>query len=59
MVKTSIKRFWKSQSACRFSHGGSRRLSTSAGHFVARRYRVRPAFADLIANLADLGSEVR
>jgi hypothetical protein len=42
------------------------RPSTMAGSFVARRYRVHPAFADLIADLAglgadlaDLGSEVR
>jgi hypothetical protein len=32
--------------------------SSRAGLFVARRYRVRPAFADLIASLAGLGSEV-
>ena len=32
---------------------------TRAGHYVARRYRVHPAFADLVANLAGLGSEVR
>ena len=30
---------------------------TRAGSFVARRYRVHPAFADLVANLAGLGSE--
>ena len=30
---------------------------TRAGNFVARRYRVHPAFADLVANLAGLGSE--
>ncbi|WP_136626620.1 hypothetical protein [Bradyrhizobium macuxiense] len=33
--------------------------STRAGQFVARRYSVAPAVADLIANLAGLGSEVR
>ncbi|TWI07869.1 hypothetical protein LPJ38_03215 [Bradyrhizobium daqingense] len=33
--------------------------SSQAGLFVARRYRVHPAFADLIANLAGLGSEVQ
>jgi hypothetical protein len=33
--------------------------STPAGQFVARRYRVTPALADLIANMAGLGSEVR
>lgn len=32
--------------------------SSRAGLFVARRYRVHPAFADLVANLAGLGSEV-
>ena len=30
---------------------------TRAGNFVTRRYRVHPAFADLIAALAGLGSE--
>jgi hypothetical protein len=30
---------------------------TRAGNFVARRYRLHPAFADLVANLAGLGSE--
>jgi hypothetical protein len=30
---------------------------TRAGNFVARRYRVHPAFADLVAALAGLGSE--
>jgi hypothetical protein len=30
---------------------------TRAGNFVTRRYRVQPAFADLIATLAGLGSE--
>jgi hypothetical protein len=34
------------------------RPSSRAGMFVSRRYRVHPAFADLIANLAGLGSEV-
>jgi hypothetical protein len=33
--------------------------STRAGHFVATRYRVDPAVADLIAALAGIGSEVR
>jgi hypothetical protein len=31
--------------------------ATHAGNFVTRRYRVHPAFADLIATLAGLGSE--
>jgi len=31
--------------------------ATRAGNLVARRYRVHPAFADLVANLAGLGSE--
>ena len=30
---------------------------TRAENFVARRYRVHPAFADLVAALAGLGSE--
>ncbi len=29
--------------------------STPAGQFVSRRYRVDPAVADLVANLAGLG----
>lgn len=33
--------------------------TTRAGQFVARRYGVAPAVADLVANLAGLGSEVR
>jgi hypothetical protein len=33
--------------------------STRAGQIVARRYRVDPAVADLIARLAGLGGEVR
>jgi len=32
--------------------------TTRAGSFVARRYRVHPAVADLIANLAGIGSGV-
>jgi hypothetical protein len=32
--------------------------STRAGSYVARRYRVHPAVADLIANLAGIGSGV-
>ncbi len=32
--------------------------ATKAGQFVTRRYRVQPAFADLIASLAGLGSGV-
>jgi len=32
---------------------------TRAGNFVARRYRVHPAFADLIAILAGLGEGSR
>jgi hypothetical protein len=35
------------------------RPRTRAGSFVARRYCVDPALADLIANLAGIGSEVR
>jgi hypothetical protein len=30
-----------------------------AGRFVGRRYRVDPALADLVADLAGIGSEVR
>jgi len=32
--------------------------STRAGSYVARRYRVHPAVADLIASLAGIGSGV-
>jgi hypothetical protein len=35
------------------------RPSTRAGTFVARRYRVHPAVADLIASLAGIGSGVQ
>lgn len=35
------------------------RPNTVAGQFVARRFRVDPALADLVADLAGLGSEVR
>jgi hypothetical protein len=34
------------------------RPSTMAGSFVARRYRVHPAVADLVATLAGIGSGV-
>lgn len=34
------------------------RPTTRAGSYVARRYRVHPAVADLIANLAGIGSGV-
>jgi hypothetical protein len=33
--------------------------STPAGQFVARRFRVDPALADLVADLAGIGSEVQ
>jgi hypothetical protein len=33
--------------------------ATPAGQFVARRYRVHPAVADLVANLAGIGSGVQ
>jgi hypothetical protein len=35
------------------------RPATPAGQFVARRYRVHPTFADLVANLAGIGSGVQ
>ena len=35
------------------------RPNTVAGQFVARRFRVDPALADLVADLAGIGSEVR
>jgi hypothetical protein len=62
-VKTSIKRPRKTQSVSGLPLFSWRvtviQPRTRAGLFVARRYRVQPAFADLIANLAGLGSEVR
>jgi hypothetical protein len=35
------------------------KTGTRAGNFVARRYRVHPAFADLIATLAGFGEDSR
>jgi hypothetical protein len=35
------------------------RPTTPAGQFVSRRYRVHPAFADLVASLAGIGSGVQ
>jgi hypothetical protein len=35
------------------------RPATPAGQFVSRRYRVHPAFADLVASLAGIGSGVQ
>jgi hypothetical protein len=62
-MKTSIKRPRKTQSVSVLPLFSWRvtviQPSTRAGLFVARRYRMQPAFADLIASLAGLGSEVR
>lgn len=35
------------------------RPSTPAGNFVARRYGIQPQLADLVADLAGLGTEVK
>jgi hypothetical protein len=35
------------------------RPQTAAGKFVADHYRVRPAIADLLAHLANLGGEAQ
>ncbi|WP_157643121.1 hypothetical protein [Bradyrhizobium sp. WSM4349] len=62
-VKTHTKRTRTSQSVSDLPLFSWRvtilQPSSPAGMFVSRRYRVHPAFADLIANLAGLGSEVR
>jgi hypothetical protein len=62
-VKTRIKRPDKSQSVSDLTLFSWRVVvvqpNTRAGRFVVRRYRVHPAFADLVANLAGLGNEVR
>jgi hypothetical protein len=64
-MKTSTKRPSKEQSVSDLPPFDWRvvvvrpRPNTRAGSFVARRFGVAPAMADLIANLAGLGSEVR
>jgi hypothetical protein len=35
------------------------RPTTTAGKFIARRFRVDPALADVVADLAGLGQEAR
>jgi hypothetical protein len=35
------------------------RPHTAGGHFLARRFGVDPALADLVADLAGIGSEAR
>ncbi|WP_338305188.1 hypothetical protein, partial [Bradyrhizobium ottawaense] len=61
-MKTCIKRHPKAQSVSHLPLFDWRivvvRPSTRAGSYVARRYRVNPAVADLIANLAGIGSGV-
>lgn len=61
-MKTSSKRRLKVQSVSNLPLFSWRvvmvRPATRAGSFVARRYRVDPAVADLIANLAGIGSGV-
>jgi hypothetical protein len=60
-VKTSTKHPQKTQSISSlplFSWGPVVvQPSTRAGQFVARRYRIDPALADVIATLAGLGQE--
>jgi hypothetical protein len=62
-LKTCTKRSRKTQSVSDLPLFSWRVVvvqpNTRAGRFVARRYRVHPAFADLVANLAGLGNEVR
>jgi hypothetical protein len=62
-VKTRTKRPHKSQSVSDLPLFSWRVVvvqpDTRAGRFVVRRYRLHPAFVDLVANLAGLGSEVR
>ncbi|MHC4040640.1 hypothetical protein [Bradyrhizobium sp. 23AC] len=61
-MKTCSKRHLKTQSVSDLPLFSWRivvvRPTTLAGSFVARRYRVHPAVADLIANLAGIGSGV-
>lgn len=62
-MKTCTKRRPKTQSVSDLPLFNWRivvmRPSTRGGSFVARRYRVHPAVADLIANLAGIGSGVQ
>ncbi|WP_166300413.1 hypothetical protein [Bradyrhizobium sp. 2S1] len=61
-MKTRIKRRFKTQSVFDLPLFAWRiaaaRPNTRAGSFLARRYHVRPAVADLIANLAGIGPRV-
>lgn len=58
-MKNSTRRHYKTQPVLDLPLFNWRALavrpSTVAGAFVARRYRVRPAFADLVAALAGIG----
>jgi chorismate-pyruvate lyase len=62
-LKSSSKRTRKTQSVSILPLFSWREAlvqpGTRAGRFVTRRYRVHPALADLIADLAGLGSEAR
>jgi hypothetical protein len=62
-MKTSIKRFDNIQSVSDLPLFSWQVVviqpSIHAGQFVTRRYRVHPAFADLIVTLAGLGMEAR
>jgi hypothetical protein len=62
-VKTRTKRPRKTQSVFHLPRFSWRvavvQPGTRAGNFVARRYHVHPAFADLIAILAGLGDGSR
>lgn len=59
-MKTYIKRSLKAQPVSDLPLFSWRvvvlRPASPAGQFVARRYRVHPALADVIANLAGLGA---
>lgn len=61
-MKTCSKRLSKAQSVSDLPLFNWRIVvvhpNTRAGSYVARRYRVHPAVADLIANLAGIGSGV-
>ncbi|MHC2277539.1 hypothetical protein ACVME8_004150 [Bradyrhizobium diazoefficiens] len=61
-MKTSNKPRFKTQSASELPLFEWRiavvRPTTRAGSFLARRYHVHPAVADLIANIAGIGPEV-
>jgi hypothetical protein len=61
-LKTCIKHLQKTQPASDLPPFDRRIVivqpNTQAGRFIARRYRLSPAVADLVANLAGIGTAV-